>query len=117
MPQWLQLLAQLGPIILAATKLAPLTNDVIAGIAAAEGLPGATGPQKKALVQQIAGSAAHGINMQAGKTIIDPQLASDSAGHVIDTIVNVTNIVHQAQEDSVPIASSAPVSVDTPHVQ
>jgi hypothetical protein len=108
---WLQLLVQLGPIILAATPLAPLTNDVVTGMAAAEGLPGATGPQKKSLVQTIVRAAAHGANTQAGRTIIDPALASDSAGHIIDTIVNITNIVHQAQEDS------APVAPDTPHVQ
>jgi len=108
---WLQILAQLGPIVLAATPLSALTPAVIAGIAAAEQLPGATGPGKKALVQQIVSAAAEGTNAQAGRTIIDPKLAVDSAGHVIDTIVNITNIVQQAHEDAGPIVP------ETPHVQ
>ena len=111
MPHWLQLLAQLGPIVLAATPLSALAPAVVAGIAAAEGLPGADGPKKKAIVQQIVSAAAQGANAQAGRVIIDPQLAVDSASHVIDTIVNVTNIVHQAQEDAPPVAP------DAPHVQ
>jgi len=114
---WLQLLAQLGPIVLAATPLSALAPAVVAGIAAAEGLPGATGDKKKQLVQQIVSSAAQGANAQAGRTIIDPELAVQSAGHVIDTIVNITNIVHQAQDDTPSIAPTAPISADTPHVQ
>ncbi len=117
MSHWLQLLAQLGPIVLAATPLSALAPAVVAGIAAAEGLPGATGPQKKEIVKQIVSAAAQGANAQVGRTIIDPALAVDSASHVIDTIVNITNIVHQAHDDATPIAPDVMPPAAPGHVQ
>lgn len=96
MPKWLQVLKQVGPIVLAFTPLAPIAPAVIAGIAAAEALPGATGEQKKVIVQQIVTAGAAAANAQAGRVVIDPADAAAAAHTAIDTIVTVTNIVEKA---------------------
>lgn len=98
LPKWFSILEQLGPIALAFTPLAPIAPLVIAGIRTAEAIPGATGDQKKQLVQQIVAIGAQGANAQAGKSVIDPQAAADSTGSIIDAIVGVTNIVHNAHK-------------------
>lgn len=101
MPKWLQILAKFGPEVLAFTPLAPIAGVVVAGIQTAEAIPGATGEQKKALVQQIVALGAQGTNAQAGHVVIDPAAAAVAAQTAIDTVVNVTNIVHAAHPDVV----------------
>ena len=106
MSKWLQALEQIGPSILLFTPLAPIAPAVIAGIKVAEAIPGASGEQKKALVQQIAGLAAAGANAQAGKTVIDPQQMGAVSGQAIDTVVSVVNLIHQLPEVPAPLAPS-----------
>lgn len=101
MPKWLKLLKQIGPTVLLFTPLAPIAPAVIAGIELAEQIPGATGAQKKAIVQQIAKTAADGANAQAGHTVIDPGSIELVAGQAIDTTVGVINIVHQDRKSVV----------------
>ena len=96
LPKWLEILKQVGPIVLMFTPLAKLVPSIVAGIAAAEGLPGASGPEKKALVQQIVAAGVAGANAQAGREVIAPDEATAAASAAIDTIVTVTNIVSKA---------------------
>ena len=98
LPKWLQILEQVGPSILLVTPLAPIAPAVVAGIKLAQSIPGATGEQKKAIVQQIVAVAAQGANTQAGTTILDPTMAQDVASKVIDTVVGITGIIHQLPE-------------------
>lgn len=96
--RWLHLLETLGPLILLATPLAGIAPLVLMGIKTAESIPGATGAQKKALVQQIVGMGAQGAGL-------DPQMASDTAGAAIDAVVGVINVAHtftHAEPDSPP---------------
>lgn len=104
MPKWLRALEQLGPTILLFTPLAPIAPAVVAGIKVAEMIPSASGDQKKALVQQIAGLAAAGANAQAGKTVIDPTAIGAVSGQVIDAVVGVVNLTHQLPEAPAPAA-------------
>ena len=101
LPKWLKVLEQIGPMILLATPLAPIAGAVIAGIQLAESLPGATGDQKRQIVQQIVAVAAAGANAQAGTPRLDPATASTVAGDVIDSIVGVTNLIHRLPETPV----------------
>lgn len=96
MPKWLQTVAHVAPMILSFTPLAPIAGAVSLGIQAAEQIPGATGEQKKALVQQIVALGAQATNAQAGKTVIDPTEAATVANTAIDTVVGVANIAHNA---------------------
>lgn len=93
MPKWLDALTQIGPVVLAFTPLAPISGAVVAGIQLAEALKGASGDQKKAIVQQIAVTAAQGANAQAGKTVLDPALVQATSGAVIDAVVTSVNLV------------------------
>ncbi len=102
LPKWLQILEQIGPTILLFTPLAPIAPAIIAGIKVAESIPGASGPQKKALVQQIAGLAAAGANAQAGHQVIDPGTLEAVSGQAIDTVVGVANLVHVLPEVPAP---------------
>lgn len=104
LPRWLQVLEQVGPTVLMFTPLAPIAPAVVAGIKVAEAIPGATGPQKKALVQQIAGLAAAGANAQAGKTVVDPTSLEAVSGQAIDTVIGVVNLTHILPEVPPPIA-------------
>lgn len=99
MPKWLAALEQIGPIVLAFTPLAPIAPAVVGGIQLAESLKGASGAQKKAIVQQIAVTAAQGANAQAGKTVIDPDLVSSTSSAVIDAVVQSVNLVKQTPPD------------------
>lgn len=98
MPKWFRILKEIGPTVLAFTPIAPLVPAIIAGIELAEQIPGATGAQKKAIVQQIAKTAAEGANAQAGHVVIDAASIETVAGSAIDTVVGVVNIIHQLPE-------------------
>lgn len=118
LPKWLQIVATIGPEVLAFTPLAPIAAPVAAGIALAEQMPGKTGQQKAALVTQIALDAAQGANAQAGKVVLDPTLVQSAASAAIDTTVSVVNIVHAAHAASasgpVPVSPAVPPSAPAP---
>lgn len=103
LPKWLELLKQIGPIIVAATVpggaiLAPI---IVSGIATAEQIPGASGPEKKQHVIELATAAAQGINAAAGKPVIDPVTVQQVAGSAIDTVVGSVNLAHKNSETPV----------------
>ena len=96
LPGWLQAVIQLVPTVLAVipgfpTALVPVITQAIQD---AEQIPGATGPQKKAYVQQIAGDAVTVVNSAHGSTVLDPAATSTVVGQGIDTGVAVVNLVH-----------------------
>lgn len=100
LPKWLAILEAIGPTILSLTPLAPLVPSVIAGIKLAEAIPGATGEQKKALVQQIVAAGVVGANAQAGHEVLNPEATAATASAAIDTVVGVVNAVHAAGDGS-----------------
>jgi hypothetical protein len=94
---WLKLIEQLAPIVLAATPAAPLAPFVAIGIAHAEALKGASGPDKQAHALAIVNAGIQATNAVTGKDLIDPAIANQTALSAIDTVVNVANIVSKAQ--------------------
>ncbi len=102
MPKWLRVLAIVGPKVLMFTPLAPIAGIVVGAIQTAESIPGATGPQKKALVQELVSAGVQATNTLAGKTIIDPAVAQAASGSAIDTVVSVANIVDKIPGDAPP---------------
>lgn len=95
-PNWLRVLAHLGPMALAFTPLAPIAPLVIAAIGEAEAMQGATGPEKLAHVVNIATDAASATNAQTGKPVIDPAVMARTANEAISTTVDVVNMVQNA---------------------
>ena len=95
---WLGLIKTLAPIVLAATPLAPIAPFISLGIGEAEQLAGASGPEKLAHAVNIAQTGIAAVNAQAGKDLIDPALSADAISKGISTVVDVTNIVHKAQQ-------------------
>lgn len=109
LPKWLEILFSIGPTVLAFTPLAPIAGPVAAGIAEARALAGASNSEKLAHVVAIAKEAAVAANAQAGKTILDPDGVSATAGAVISSVVQVVNQVHAASD-------AAHEAVGTEHV-
>lgn len=101
---WKQLVAVLGPLVLAnvkhGDKIAPLVPTIVHGITEAEGIKGATGAEKKAHVLIIANDAVTAINSVKGATVLDPIEMHDAVAHGIDTVVATVNLVHKANPPS-----------------
>ena len=97
--KWLELIKNLAPIILALVPGVPpaIIPAIMHGITTAEGMPGATGAQKKAAVLDLVQVGMETANAVAGKTIVDPAGLSGVVGLGIDTAVNAVNIIHAAQ--------------------
>lgn len=108
-PSWLRVLAHLGPMALAFTPLAPIAPIVIAAIAEAEAMQGATGPEKLAHVVNIATDAASATNLQTGKPVIDPALMAKTASEAISTTVDVVKMVNDAHTVLTPPTPVTPV--------
>jgi hypothetical protein len=89
---WLKLVENFAPIILAATPLAPIAPYVALGIQTAEQIKGATGEQKLALATQIANVGVAATNAQAGKVLIDPNAANSLITNGINAVVAATNL-------------------------
>lgn len=75
-------------------KLAPFIPAVTGAIITAEQIPGLSGPEKKAAVEEIARTSIAVANA-TGKTHIDPQAAAAVVSHGIDTIIGTVRLVHQ----------------------
>jgi hypothetical protein len=99
--KWLQLVSWVAPAVLGMTPLAPIAPFVIAGVQAAESLPGAQGKDKLDAAVQIARIGIAATNAQAGHVVVDPQLADAAIQSGISTVVNVVNLTHRgAQPDA-----------------
>jgi hypothetical protein len=74
-------------------KLAALATSIGNGIAEAESIPDAKGPDKLKHVLNIVDNAAAGINASAGKDVIDSEGLHAAATEVINTTIDVVNTV------------------------
>lgn len=91
---WIQLLLGMAPAILAVAKVpAALIPTITHAIAEAQGLPGASGPDKKAHVISIVRDGIDALNTAKGKTVIDPAKAVAAASGGIDTTIATINLV------------------------
>ena len=95
--KWLDLAKLLAPIILTTVKpsLAPIASNIATGITEAEQIPGASGQDKLAHVQNIASNAATAINSAAGKTLVDTSSLQQTVQEGIDTTVAAINLIHK----------------------
>jgi len=100
---------QLAPMVLAFTPLAPIAPFVSAGIQEAEQIQGASGADKLAHAINIARQGIAATNAQAGRTVIDPNLADSAIAAGINTTVSVVNIVHEAHATDTPAVPVVPV--------
>src|SRR5690348_10195956 len=94
-PKWLTILETVGLTALQASPLAPIAPAVQAAIAEAEGIKGASGPEKLNHAVNIAVNAAT-VARQSGVDI-NPIAVQDAARSVISDTVKVVNIVSQAK--------------------
>ena len=107
---WLKLVEQIAPLVLAATPLAPIAPFVAIGIHAAEQIPGASGATKLAVAQQITHIAIQAVNTQAGHEEVNPALADGILADGISAVVGAVNLKHAAQvEDAAEVVVPAPV--------
>lgn len=85
-------IGKFAPLILAITPLAPIAPAVAAAIQEAEAIQGATGPEKRAHVINVATAAAT-VAQQSGAKV-DPAAVQAAAGQTIDAIVAVAKAAH-----------------------
>jgi hypothetical protein len=111
---WKTLAAVLGPALLAnvphADKIAPYVPNIVDGIAEAQLIKGATGPDKRAHVLNILADAASSANLAKGHVAVDPSELQLVGGAAIDTVVGALKIVHNAHQVGIllpPAAASA----------
>lgn len=103
--QFLEILASVGPMILSLLpETAPFAPLVSQAIAAAEQIPGATGPQKKAIAVSIVQIAAQAGDQAAGRTVVDPATLGSLVSQGIDTTVAAVNLVQAAKAPAVKAA-------------
>ncbi len=108
MSKWLQILETIGPIALCFTPLAPIAPIVIGAMKVAESLPGASGAQKKQLVQQLVSAGVGAANAMANRQVIDPSAATAASSAVIDATIGIVNIAHDVHVQTTPVANAAP---------
>lgn len=97
--KWLNLVKQFAPLVLAfaVPHGADLAPYVSLGIAEAEAIKGASGPDKLAHALAIVRAGVAGANSAAGRTVLDPASVDASIEAAVSTVVNVANLVHQAK--------------------
>lgn len=89
-------------------KLTPLAGAIGNGIAEAEMIPGAKGPEKLQHVLDIANQATVGINNTAGKQVIDPTNLNLAATEAVNTTVSILNLIHPVATANGVVATSQP---------
>jgi len=96
-------LETVAPVVLSLVPGVPpvLVPVIQHGIQVAEGMPGATGEQKKAAALDLVNTGITATNAAAGKQVIDPSVIN-AVSNGIDTTIGVVNILHKA-----PVAADA----------
>lgn len=90
---WLKVVGQVAPMILAFTPLAPIAGPIAIAIREAEQIHGdQTGPEKLAHVVGIAQQAATAVNSQVGKTVVAPDLIPGATAQIVSAIVAIANV-------------------------
>lgn len=79
-------------------KLAAVSPLIIQGITEAEDLSNASGQAKLQHVVDLVNTGAASVNVVSGKQLIDPVAVNATAASTISTIVDVTNLIHSAQD-------------------
>jgi len=103
MLKWLQIVGRLAPTVLSLIPaLSPIAPYVTAGIQEAEQIPGATGSDKLTHAITIARQGIAAVNAQAGRTVVDPNIADATIAAGINTTVGVVNIIHNAHASDIP---------------
>lgn len=91
---WFQLLMSFAPAILTLAKVpAVLIPTITHAMSEAQGLPGASGPEKKAHVLGIVKDGVETFNAAKGKTMLNPAKAVDAVSSGIDTTIAAINLV------------------------
>jgi hypothetical protein len=112
----LSIVQKVAPSVLLAVphgdRIAPLIPVITGGIVAAEQIPGASGADKKAFVQEITRAAATTLNA-TGKLHLDPVEAATVAGVGIDAVIGSVNLVHAAhvQQEGILLPPANPPGV------
>lgn len=87
--------AKLAPILLPLAGVPPeLTGLITHGITTAEHLPGATGAEKKAYVQDLVRTGAQSVNAAAGKTVVSVDEVDSAVSTGIDAVVSAVKLAH-----------------------
>lgn len=88
------LVSQLGPIVLPLAGVPPaLSGLIVHGITVAEAMPGKSGAEKKAYVQELVRTGAEGLNIAAGKPTIDAAELASTVGLGIDAVLDTIKTV------------------------
>lgn len=107
--KFLAVVAQIGPVILAATpgaeKFAPVVGPIVGAIGAAEQLAGASGPEKKAHVLEIAKAAVKTANA-TGKVQIDEADVEEIVGTGVDNVIKTIHVIEGAKVEKVAPAAA-----------
>jgi hypothetical protein len=98
----------LAPAVLLAVpggeKIAPFVPVIATAIVAAEAIPGATGPEKRAHVLTIVAAGVTVANA-SGKLTLDPTEVATVAGKGIDAVIGTLHIVAGAKVAKLPPAA------------
>lgn len=114
LPNWLRILAQIGPQVLLFTPLAPIAPVVVSAIGEASAMAGATKAEKLAHVVNIATDAAAAVNVHVGHEVINPAVIQATAASAISSAVQITNMVHAAQQSGVDVGAAVAAGVPVP---
>lgn len=96
---WLEILKVVGPAALGVLAKSPdIVMLIVHAIGVAEGLKGASGPEKKTKAIELVKDGAAIANAATQKTVIDPDEAAAIADSGIDAVVGAVNAVHKAKQ-------------------
>lgn len=105
--RFLAVLNAVAPAILLAVpngdKIAAVIPQITHGIAEAQQMKGATGPEKKAHAMSIANDAVQSLNA-TGKVKLDSNEVQAVASHGIDAVVGTIHVIDGAKVVKVPTA-------------
>lgn len=92
---WLSVLKAIGPAVVATlvpggALIAPI---VVAAVGAAERLPGAAGPEKKAAALELVDAGVQAFNLANKRKRVDRTEARNAADNAIDAVVAATNMI------------------------
>lgn len=93
-PNWLDLIKQFAPMILAFTPAAAIAPYIVPGIEAAEALKNASGQEKLAHAIETTHVVISAVNAAKPGTI-DPATADAAITSGINTVIAVTNLIHR----------------------
>lgn len=92
---WLDVVKQFGPMILAMTAAAPVAPYLVTGIEAGEALKAShSGPERLAHAKDVTRTIVAAVNAQKPGTV-DPHVSDEALTHGIETVIAVANLIHK----------------------